>query len=206
MKKKVLAVILIAIVCSMIFVGCVPPADKYTEEEHIARVSKRVEKRYMQDGSEYTSYTVFPLYNADDELEFLLVEFEPYGFVYILIYNKSMVVTLVSGMYLRDYHEGQSWQRYTIKDGESVYETGENGEPIEYNDNHYKVAGVANERRYLLHIRVDEINSKYVPAIKHGDKYLNLVSMEEFDFSLGQIYEDQPVADITFIPKSDFKL
>ena len=201
MKAKIFAVILIAVICSMVFVGCTPPADKYTEEEHIQRVSKRVEKRYMQEGSEFTGYEVFPLYDANDELKYILVELEPYGFVYIRINKNSVKSVLSNGMYWRHHLEGYEWQRYTIVDGERVYETDENGEEIKYKDSHFKVAGVENEKRYLLLATIyDDYggnDTRHVPAVKRGDKFLNLVSMEEFDIeSLEHATKDQVVSNI----------
>ena len=62
-------------------------ASWYTEEQHLARIAERVEKRYFSKGSDYgyTDYEVFPLYDENEKFSYALVEFEPQGFVYIKI-------------------------------------------------------------------------------------------------------------------------
>ena len=55
-------------------------------------------------------------------------------------------------------------------------------------DSYFKVAGIAqDERKYMLEMKING-DSVYIPAVKRGDKWLNLISMEEFD--LDSLSED----------------
>ncbi len=183
-------------------------ASDFTEEEHIARISQLVEKRYFNEESryEYTDYTVYPLYDQNDKLTHFLVEFEPYGFVYIFLNEKenSPVVGIVAtpvSLYSRHLGEGLYWQRYTLEDDKRNYEVDEKGEYIYYRDSHYKIADIKNEKRYM--IKTYNEHTQYFPAVKRGDKFLNLISMQEFD--IDEI-DNQP-ANISFMAhKSDQNL
>lgn len=196
-------------------------ASDYTEEEHLQRVSDLVEKRYMQEGSEYTSYEVHPVYNENDELEYFIVDFEPEGYVYV---QMSEVVTIVSvGMYVRYRPENEFWRPYTYAPGTECTVPDENGEMVTYEDimfkqdengnyygfriSHFKAANIANEKRYLLRIYTKSGSFLgLVPAVKRGDKYLNLVSWEEMEFYPGLKSDDCVVSGIHFIPKPEFEL
>ena len=63
-------------------------ASSYTEEEHIARVTERAKERFLGEGSEYTGLEVYPVYNEYDELNYMLIEFQPQGFLYVHIAEK----------------------------------------------------------------------------------------------------------------------
>ncbi len=172
-------------------------ANNYTEEEHIQRVSELVEKRYMTDTNEYTSFEVYPIYDEYEELRYFIVDFEPEGYVYIYLNEK--VVRLGSSMYLRCTPESEFWRPYTYAPGMECTVPDENGEMVTYHDicfkkdeegnyygfrvSHFKASNIKNEKRYLF-IVYDNTGSKrgYVPAVKRGERYLNLMSWEEFDF------------------------
>ena len=64
-------------------------ASSYTEEEHIARVTERAKERFLGEGSEYTGLEVFPVYNEYAELKYMLIEFQPQGFLYVHIAEKQ---------------------------------------------------------------------------------------------------------------------
>lgn len=205
-NKLIIAVasILVVVAVAATLMICFPRANWISEKRHIERVSKRVEKRYMTKDSkyDYTDYTVYPLYDENDKLGYFLVEFEPYGFVYVIIREKQRIVY---SMYSRGSGEGWPWQRYTVvEDGKMQFEVDENGEEIFYRDSHFKVAGIENDKRYLFRVNHQY---GYIPAVKRGDKYLNLVSMEEFDIDTIKdetIY--QAVADFGFTNKPLFNL
>ena len=122
--KRILASVfagVIAFGCCLGLVGCKTKAEQFTVEEHIERISKRVEKRYFGKDSEYefTDYEVFPLYDQNDEFaNYCVVEFEPYGYVYVDVTDENFW----HGMYLRRDNVNcldWEWQRYRIsKDGE----------------------------------------------------------------------------------------
>ena len=66
--KRILASVFATITllgCCFGLVGCKTKASQFTVEEHIERISERVEKRYFGEDSEYefTDYEVFPLYD-----------------------------------------------------------------------------------------------------------------------------------------------
>ena len=197
-------------------------SSDYTEEEHLQRVSDLVEKRYMQEGSEYTSYEVHPVYNENDKLEYFIVDFEPEGYVYVQIHD--VVTIMTTEMYVRDYHESEFWRPYTYVPGAECTVPDENGEMVTYKDimfkqdengnyygfrvSHFKAAKIKNEKRYLLQIFDSTEGSRrgLVPAVKRGDKYLNLVSWEEFEFYPGLKSDDCVVSEVHFIPKAEFEL
>ena len=207
------------------FTGCIntviDEASNYTEEEHLQRVSDLVEKRYMQEGSEYTSYEVYPVYDEYEELSYFIVDFEPEGYVYIKL-NK-VIVTFGPSMYTRS-DENEFWRPYTYAPGTECTVPDENGEMVTYEDilfrqdengnyygfrvSHFKAANIMNEKRYLLQIYNGTGSSRrgLVPAVKRGDKYLNLVSWEEMEFYPGLQTDECPYADIVFIGKSYFDL
>ena len=220
--KIVIIIFVILIVAFVIFVAfdlnkCISYWELYNEQEHFERVAKRVEKRYMQnEDSKFTSYEIYPLYDENDEISFFMVEFEPYGFVCVEI-NKSYSWLMsqfgIVGMYPKyDYYTYGTWYRYRIRTDYSeeyleghwrkdvyrenqYYEVADDGERIEYHDSYYKVANIQNEKRYLLYI-----NERYIPAVKCGNNWLNLISMEEFD--LNQPVEDMPSSNIYFVIKA----
>lgn len=204
--KKIFYITLLSIVAfCMVLTGCTAPkAIDFTEEEHLKRVTELVEARYMKEDSKYTSYTVFPLYTENDELGFFLIEFKPYGFVYVKLNEEAQSIASAFGatprsLYTRFTGEGRKWQRYTMDGNEKKYEVDENGEQIFYQDSHFKVAGIENERRYLL--RKDDFS--FIPAVKRDNKYINLVSMEEMYLSS---IMSEATANISFMPKSEFNL
>ena len=217
MTKKIICLGLILVMIISLS-ACSKDASSFSEEEHIERISDLVEQRYIDkdtaskgwfnvyEDEEFTGFTVYPLFTETDELGFFLVEFEPFGYVYIKINKTSSLQQLFWGvsMYTRDDGEGKSWRRYRIsEDGEEPplyegqqwkveedeygyiqfpnrrWEVDEDGEYIYYYDSHYKVANIGDEKRYLLKIMQGSERVDYVPAVKREDKYLNLVSMQE---------------------------
>ena len=80
---------------------------------------------------------------------------------------------------------------------------GQTREFLLYTDSHFKVANIQSERRYLLKITG---GGGYVPAVKVGTKYLNLVSMEEIIYSDKLTIYNTPYAELIFIMKGEFDL
>lgn len=192
MNRKFILLVLILTFTGLLS-GCIRRASAYSEDEHIQRVSKLIEERYFTAGGEHTDYEVFPVYNQFDELKYFIVDFEPTGFVYIKIQERDKSLFWGPKMYIRMVSAfdsvNQTWQRYTIKEGsgdkvkgdDKIWETDEEGNLIFYSVSHYKAANIKDEKRYLL--RINQGGSiGYIPAIKRGELYLNLVSMEEFKY------------------------
>ena len=191
-----------------LFAGCGLKSSDYTEKEHLKRVSERVEKRYFADDGkyEYTDYEVYPLYDENDQLTHFLVEFEPYGYLYVILYEEDASwFPGGNGMYGRSYGDWEIWSRYTISEDSTdltekikTYERDETGNIMEYNVSHFKAANIKDENRYLLNTHWG-----WMPAVKRGDEFLNLISMQEMVYSSEARVS---VASISFIYKAQFNL
>ena len=229
LKKAAAFFVLVMCLTVITMTGCMDYASRYSEEKHKERISKLVKKRYMTEESEYTSFEVYPLYNENDELKFFVVEFEPYGYVYVKINEKSNSLLGLS-MYMRESGESEEWFRYEVDENSEVLITNKNGngtiykhrrlteiqddgEPVKYKDSHFKVAETGNERRYFIEIEcLPSLGSDegFVPAVKRGEKYLNLVSMQELVISNGEEdnaeHKRQAISDVLFFACSEFKL
>lgn len=234
-KKRVITCISIPLIIGLLFIGAlyleISPKI-FSVEKHIERISKIVDKRYIDSGNyEYTGYSVSPLYNEKDKVEHYLVEFEPTGYVYIetRAYNPILSSFGMAGMYTRsdwilNNGEMHIWQRYRIcKDGKEPepyegrqwkineadinwqisypkrrWEVDENDEFIYYKDSCWRVANTGNDKKYFINTK----EGGYIPAVKRGENYLNLISMEEMKYpqeNLGEIY---PVIDFPSMHKA----
>ena len=174
----------------------------YSEEQHLSRVLKRAEERYLGEESEYTGLDVYPLYNENDELKYMLIELKPQGFVYVKINSADFFL----GMYTVDVIEEKmpnTWTPYRVVEGRKEVFTNEDGEPIRYFESHFKVAGIENERRYLLATR---LSGEFIPAVKRGDQYLDLVDGERIEYEPGVYSKTYAAANISFIGKANFDL
>lgn len=219
--KVVRNLTIVAAVCAIVFLIVslfFEKASDYTVAEHTARVTELAKKRYLKEDSEYTDLEVFPLYDENNELKYFLIEFEPYGFVYIKIRNEAFAYDYV-GLYLRDFYEGRSWVRYAIEIGSTAIYTDNQGfnyeienavllevdassKPILHNISYFKAANIKNEKLYLL-----SYQRSLIPAVKRNGKYFNLISLEYIDY--GQIIKQQqrtPTFHCYFLPKSEFRL
>lgn len=190
------AIVLVAATMSGLL-GCVTPASGYTEEEHIARVTRRARERFIDNG-EYTDLEVFPLYDSGDKLGYFLIELQPSGYAYV---EMNEYDSHDFPMYNVDLPESVGWARmvydpesdieYTYTIGNVSYgthyknrrysELDESGNPIYYKDSHFKVAGIKDEKRYLLE---SVWRNGYIPAVKRDGEFFNLFSMEIYNTSL----------------------
>ena len=133
MTKRFLTVIMaIGMAFAVLLCGSGCTAESYTEAQHIKRVTKLAEKRYLTEDSPYTSLQVFPLYTENDELGYFVIGFEPYGYVYIKLNERDerFIVWGVS-MYTRDSRESVVWRHYKVATGTAqiveIWEVDENG-------------------------------------------------------------------------------
>jgi hypothetical protein len=159
--------------------GCGDKASKYTEAEHIQRIAERIQKRYIDadlgwvDREQPTSFEVFPLYDENDKLKYFLVEFESFGFIYILLRDEQR----------KAFGEiGASTSMYKIS-ASGNDEWSPNGGETVFNKSPYFVAGIKNERRYLL--------LGYIVAAKQGNTFVNLISQAEVEIINGQTTKEQ---------------
>ena len=212
MIKKLIGIMIVVLLLFSLSVltGCSEKASKYSEDQHVNRITERIENRFINESTELTGFQIFPLYDEADELKYFLVEFEPYGFLYVRINEKYSKVGSwfggVGSMYtLSDTEVKTGWSRYTIDETNSqpfpdtdiIWETDESGNKRIYKKSPYSIAEVGDAKRYLL---------DNIPAIKTEMGYLNLVSMTNVAFANGQLLIKQPRADISFIQKGHFDL
>lgn len=170
---------------SLILSGCTQEADNYSYNDHYNNVKQLIEEKYMQSNYGFTGFELYPIYNENDEHKYFLVEFEPIKFLYVFIKDKS--THYGNSLYCTEIE--YLWTPYTVSekevDGKIKYirnfKLDEFGNRIIHNRSHFKVAGVENEKLYLLTV-YPESYELLIPAVKRGDKYLNLVSMEIIDY------------------------
>lgn len=218
-KGKVFCIILSAIILVIaLFMGCFiilqnSGTSNYSEEQHVLRVRKLAVKRYLGEGSEYTGLEVYPIYNEEEELNYMLIELQPQGFVYVQINQTSVISPILQwmggvGTYTRNEEMPTSWKPYRMKDGKYEPIVDESGNQLEYYDSHFKVAKIENERRYILRTpSYDGSDSlKRIVAVKRGEQYLNLVDGKLINYEPNVYLSDVATADIYFTAKSHFDL
>ena len=217
MKKvsKVFACIAagLSLIAASLCTGC---TGMYSEEQHIQRVTARAEERFLGEGSEYTGLEVYPLYNEYDELEYMLIELQPQGFVYVCINDQPWLDMYAVPI---DFEPNRLWRPYVFEEGVVTTivneETGEmetwedrrvlqdeNGAYYGFHVSHFRAANIRDERRYFIPVS----DGNMMPAVKRGDMYLNLVSWQEVpcstDFDTTLLESD----DTYFAPKAGFGL
>lgn len=201
----ILLIVIASIFLSIFFISIYweTEASAYTQEQHIERIAKLIEKKYVDRRNYNKEFEIYPVYNEKDDMEYCIVELQPAAFLYVKINDTGPAMPLFFGNNMYSKYEVQKWRRYRIiQEGEdpiqypnsnwkidnnynkltnsyygSLCEVNNEGDFIEYRQSYYKVAGVENERRYLL----KDKEENYVPAIKKDGKYINLLSMEEMD-------------------------
>lgn len=203
-----MSIILLAGFCFVVFVSSWSITKMKTDEEQLSEVTQLATKKFIEDGyvngtdiekGKYTDLTVYPLYNDKNEVEFFLIDFAPAGYAYVKSmikykYNNGCGRLFVSaGDYIVSY--GKPWSRYCRNEIDTGFVDRSN-ETL-YNDSHFKVADIGNERKYLILFKSDKM-SGYIPAVKRGDKYLNLISMELYNPDNEYYYE--PVIETGFVP------
>ncbi len=223
MSKKKIVLLSISAILVIVFVMLILASYSwfYTDAMHIKRIKKRAEKLYLGADSQYTGLEVYPIYNEYDELNYALIEFEPQGFIYVHIEDQAYPW---KGMYTRSSTEPKSWMPYRVKegaredvvdaDGNLIYQTtnreyirDENGQVFIYNESHFKVAGIENERRYFLSTACAVLGytDGLIPAVKCGEKYLDLVDGALIDYTPG-MKSTYAIAELGFINKAHFDL
>ena len=213
-KKRIVLCVVLAVIIALLAVLGVRIAKRsswgYTEEQHLQKISELVEKRYMSGDYDFTSYEITPLYDKNEKLHYCVVDFEPYGFVWVKINDFAFLRSL----YTRDDEFiSQKWSRYEYidttnsldSDKNKKWETDESGERIYYKVSPYKAAGVKDEKRYLITIKQESYYTT-IPAVKHGDKFLNLMDMKEFEYVEESKIFIYPYFSTGFPPKSFFDL
>ena len=223
MRRTVIVFVCSVWIVALIIVGLYTglPSNFFSDEQHMQRITKRAEERFLGEDSEYTGLEVYPIYNEYDKLKYALIEFEPQGFVYVYISEREYPW---SSMYSLSDTESESWIPYRVKEGaqEEIvdvdgklygstnceYIRDENGQVIIYKESHFKVAGIENERRYFLSTECAVQISRdrgLIPAVKCGEQYLDLVDGAMIDYTPG-MESAYAIAEIGFINNVGFDL
>lgn len=171
---------------------------------------ERIEKRFMaEDNGKPTGFEIKPLYNENGMLNIFLVEFEPYGYLYVLVGDELNKVFGWLGFRTSMYRLSNStitrtWSPYTLNSTTSEQEwiLDEDGNKIVYDRSPFYVANAGNAKYYLL----ESEDCYYIPAIKTGEDFVNLISGEKFPFQSGQPETAQACECIYFIGKKYFDL
>ena len=202
MKKKTklkkffisIAIILVVVIVVPLFVlifGEIK-CDWFTKEQHAKRISRRIDRKIKNGYYDATGYELYPLYNLDEELRYFLVEFEPVGHMYVAIGNGHLLDVFGSTSM---YHEPtgrivEKWNPCTIEETGNtksvIFDRDENGRMITCRQSPFKYRGKLNERKYMISVS----NGPLVPAIKNGDKFINLYANYEFEITNGNFLEE----------------
>lgn len=174
MKKYIIVFILFLVLLTL--TGC--QTKKYSEDEILTIVAERIEEIYFSnDRYEVESFEVYPIYNENDKFSYVLVEYNPSGYIFVKVeYTKGLFPKL---KLTRDTNEPQlnSWVKRYYDNGKVIYcEKDENNKPIQNYVSPFKKADVLDKKIYLIYLH----NMFCVPAIKKDDQYLNLISFSTF--------------------------
>ena len=212
--KKAICLTLVLIFIAITPVCCF--GIRKTEKRQLAEVTQRATKRFIEEGriaegciekGKCTGLKVYPLYDENDEMQYFLIDMEPSGYAYVRSNIKIRNSMSCLGRIIANYGEytvsyGKPWFRYYRNETDTDYDLRD--AEILYEDSHFKVANIGDEKRYLLKYHLQSSADKYMPAVKRGDKYLNLVSMELYDPNHPFNYE--PNGFIHFVPHKAFAL
>ncbi len=190
--KKILILILSTLLLAncVMFAGCKSNnPDNYTVEQHIERITERLEKNIERYDYEYDSFKLYPLYNEEEKVEHFLAEFEPYGFCFIKL-QKIKILSLsplVKTMYrrteFRGIKENSYWSPCDYNSPEDEWILDENGEEIHYRKSPYYISGNLENRMYYIY-------NRYC-TIKQGEDYINLVNGNKIEFINGKVSYDE---------------
>jgi hypothetical protein len=177
-------------------------ANMFTEAEHIERITERFQQKLYDmpkdDGITVESFSVYPLYNQNEELSMFLVEIEPFGFTFVSLRDENYDLLSCSNgttsMYkVSDFYGVDTWSPYIVDktssqpdpDNEKIFILDEKGERIYYKKSPYYVTGNIDKRKYLIETQ----GSEYICAIKEDGEFINLISKESFTVENVNEYE-----------------
>ena len=206
-KKKINVKKIIRITILLIILITIPTtimcrsSCMYSEKGHYRRIQKRIEERFIETGV-HKEYELYPLYDENDQLKYFVVDF-PTNYHIISINKRDY--SCISGTSLYSLSITNPWQRYVLENGEKVCEKDKDGNDIFYNQSPYKIAGIKDEKKYLIEVSQGS-SSSYVPTVKRGDKYLNLISMKEEEIVLKSNEQINETWTISCIYKPYFDL
>lgn len=87
--KSIVALVLLFSLCMCFVWGHARQASDYTTEQHIQRMSERIEKRFMaEDNSKRTGFEIKPLYNENGMLNIFWWNLSP-TVIYMFLWATS---------------------------------------------------------------------------------------------------------------------
>lgn len=191
--------LLLSIFLCFCLIGCEFTID-ITLEEHYNYIKKIIEEDYTEDIAMYGQYEIYTVYDEQDDYAYFLIEFELDRAIFIKI-DKS------NNKYYTHSHQF-SWKKcksvFVPRDDGYMsasfkldyYDKDKEGNINKYHNSPYNYYNVLEEKLYLLFIYRDgKSEGAYVPAIKKGNNFLNLISMEEFEYF--------PIAELHSVPYMD---
>ena len=203
------------------FVGC----KETTVDEHIQSISERIRQidangRWgYPDGEQYEDFNMYPLYDKNETLKCFLVEFDPYGFMFVKLKERSMYDVFPSVaekpyvLSFQTYGKRNPWTTFSRNENSPQLpapfagETGdlildENGDIVVYEKSPYFVTGNINEKKYLL--ETDKKGSIF--AVKKDGKFINLISGVELSAKDEYSHVNQATLTVSFLHKGHFLL
>lgn len=151
-------------------------------------------------------YELYPLYEANEQLHYFLVECEPDSFSIIFIEDEpslfSKLILKRDSMYHIDSYV--AWSYYDNADSTITELLDDNGENIVYRHSPYYRANCLSERKYLIH--TNQYPKGYICAIKKGDGFVNILDDCYFTVENGVVSSPQSLLIKGYIPKKDFDL
>jgi len=160
--QKILAIGITAIMFFAVFgfSGC-EANRQFTNEEHIERITQRVQERFFAEGSDYpyTEFTVTILYSLSGNPDFFMVEFEPDGFFYGTIHRNEYYV-VGDNFFRGSTRMGGGWTDW-IPPSTRHYRS------------HFYVNGITDQSKYILPTGIPRQDFLY-PMIRRGNYFLPL--------------------------------
>ena len=192
-KRFIIATIVIVVVLVGLALFYIAGAPWFLSDEvHYRRIVRRFEEKYIDTGI-YADFRVYPLYDIDDNIIRYLIETEqPTNHFYVKVHWNSFFTN--KSRYVMNKDTGTVWYRHrgapatsnplgldinwgTCGDNPTLlYEM--EGANIKYRrESPFLAAGiVGDEHRYML-------QGELLPAVKRGDVFINLVTMDEMSES-----------------------
>ncbi|MCL2234753.1 MAG: hypothetical protein FWC02_03645 [Firmicutes bacterium] len=163
-KKIIMVIVLAFTMLGTVFVATGCGYENLSNEEHIKRISERVEARFFGEGSEYpyTDFTVTILYSLAEEPRFFMVEFEPNGFFYGTIHRNEY--------YALNFYRGNCG-RFTSRD--RGWRDERTQPVILHYRSHFYVAGIAEQRKYLSPTGMAK-GYWFYPMIREGEYFVGI--------------------------------
>ncbi|MBE5753242.1 MAG: hypothetical protein E7343_04160 [Clostridiales bacterium] len=220
--KKIFTIglaVLLMLCVSISFAGCKNSPNDYTVEEHIGRIRERMRARDLTEeypvGFTYEDFEVYPLYNEKEEVKYFLIEFEPYGFMFVAVREiQPSLGTIIfkHSMYILSslHSENHPWSPYVVDEakGDAYHPEArewlldDKGDKIYYAKSPYYITNNIEEKKYLFVMR----SGGFILAIKKENCFINLISGEKIICVDENLYKTQAVLDISFIGKPQFNL